>query len=593
MSVSRILCGVTISVELWDRSDDAEARLNIEKGLLAKALETYEKMQALSLNAQAVELGGGKFNDQAGSGAGRPFFVIRDVVPQSWHVTYNSFRRADELEITIPLALLPVPIEAIRIISCVATIENVSAQAWSDAMEAGLAVAPASAAASLTEDNDFAGVCREIEHTGGAGDVPMCVLKFSDHTLSLSKKVPAGKEFPEGIPIEEACAQFLLGSPAEGLTCRWVDPNNGSPDARPHRPKLQKKKKKGTGKPTHGKQSYLDVIVQECGHLGIVPRVNVGFLDLAFAGTMYEGRATGAKAEILIGSTVEDWSAAHVLVGPSLDGVAVTSYNIDTGELYMCRWPPAPEKKKADTVDAGKPPLVQPLAANIGLPGYTELDESIVMIPVAPVTDPALLPMIAQAIFLERNRQRLKYTLKLHSPTGGGADLLKLRAGDNLTFGIVSSADGGHDLLPPAVRILSGEYGEASIAALLVQGGTNPGTAKRAAAAIARVPLGSLWRVDELSISGGAATDPTLELKIVNFTVIVSDLQAKFEGRNPDDVIRDFPDTSTLMALSTAALDALFAKARKDVADSDAPAAQKAKARAALDYEQKKVKAGR
>ena len=202
-----------------------------------------------------------------------------------------------------------------------AVLENVSADAWSDAFEEGRTSTPK--LADAFSNVDFAGIAMDIKHAGGAEDVPMVSLKFLDYLGLLgSTKVPVGKELQQSGPITSAIRAFLLGCRAEGIDVAWVDPDHTEPSFATPKPKLMTKKRgKAPSKTTHGKQNYLDVLVEACGHLGVVPRMNVATLELAFAGTMYEGRDRGgeSKATLLLGGVIEDWDAEHTLIGPKLD----------------------------------------------------------------------------------------------------------------------------------------------------------------------------------------------------------------------------------------------------------------------------------
>ena len=592
MAIARVACAVSIRVELFDIGDTPDGR------------DAAEKKRLTAANAGD---GGDtpKLDDEDAGTAngGRPYFVIASVLPISWSASFNSFRLPDKFECEIPLELLPVPPDAIRAISCQASIRHLDADAWQALVVEGASPEDVGLSTDITKA-DFAGVCalEGIAISGGA--VPSVKLPFVDFVGLLAQMHPnEGAHLSEDEPISQAVAEFLATSPAtKGLDVSWVDPDYPEPTVGKYVPKTTKHRKGSSArKQTHAKQTYLDAIVEECSKVGVVPRVNVGRIDLAYAGTMYDGRdrGTDVKATILLGRTVEDFNAEHKLLGVGTKSIMVASYNPDTHVAYRARWPADASTLPPIEVTPGDP-AIHKLAANIGLPGYEQLDESVEIVPVAPVADASILPKVAEAIFLERTRQKIRYRLQMHAPwsdpdnaIASGADVLALRAGDNVHFGVVPLEQGA-DLLPPAARVLSGDIGEQGIAALLRGAGVPADASAKAAAAIARLPRQSRFRVDELHVAGGAGRDPELELVLVNFTVIVSDLKAKAEGRPPAETIQRLRDNLPLLAgLSTDAVEEIFAKARDQVLDSGASDGDASSALDQLDGLQKQAMKGR
>ncbi len=598
MPVARIAASVTLRVELYDVLDGADARLNAEQLALAKVRGFFDKVVELGAAAadpesrqskEAADIAEGAVLDLFGLGKGgvtsnpepssstRPFFVLPFLAPKRWSFSFNSFRKADELECDIPLAMLPVPVDAIRQLSCYAFLRQITADDWGEREIIGGVWQDG----ILTEDGfgkSFAGVCTHVGATVMIDGVATVKLKFLDFIgLLANKKTLPGDELDDSLPIDESVRNFIAAVPyMEGIEVVWTDPDRTPPNVAAHKPVLQKKKRSKSSKtPTHGKQSYLDVITQECAKVGVVPRINITRLELAYAGTMYAGldRGDGIKATFLLGRTVEEFGAEHDLVGLKSQSVAVTSYNPDTGDSYVYRWPPDPKQTKATVVKAGEPPRVRPMAANVGIPGFEELDESVLYIPLAPCANPEHLPQAAQAIFLERTRQKLRYVLKMHAPwtdpAGDQGDVLRLRAGDNVTFGVLTT-DEAAGLLAPEIRILAGELSAEAIATQLVRAGVQLKRATKIADALAKTPRTARWRVDELNVSGGEKQDPEIEVKLVNFTVIVSDLQARGDPRSPDDIVSQVIDAAASAAVADLeAIKAAFARAYRELADLD------------------------
>lgn len=593
MTLARIACAVIIRAELYDEADGAEARIRADEAATEAARANAGKAKPSKLNPSAGPLG----EEQPG-GAKRPSFVIGPLLPLKFRVTYNSFRVADELEITIPVEALPVPASAFRSITVSAVVRHVDADTWGDGIEDdGLADR---LFAGTDGNGDFEGVCTNV--SDAASGVPLRKLKFLDYVgLLASKQVSVGAVLDRGVPVSRAVAELLVGTPAEGIAVQWVDPDNPEPVLGAGLPKAKRKgpKAKAAASPFSG-QKYLDVIVRECGLIGVVPRVLGATIQLAHGGTMYEGRDRGgdSKATILLGSTIEEFTTSHDLIGGKIQTIGLTCYNPDTGQHMLSRWPPDPKTQKPVIVEAGKPPRLPPVAANVGLPGAAQLDESILMIPGPPCSDPKIAREIARMIFVERTRQKVKHTLKTHAPWADPdapaqeqGQILKLRAGDNVKFGIVDGDGGG--LLRPELRALLAGADAGSSAALLRRQGVKPDVAAKIADAIARAPSTGLFRVDTMTVSGDSGP-AEIEIVLVNFTRIVSDLAAKSEGKT----LGDYVDAGTKLveaavSQTVAATQSMFEGLFRDVGDSDLEAAEKATATAELQAKHAQAMKGR
>lgn len=592
MPIARIACAAVIRAELYDESDGADARIRADEAATEAARANAGKPKSTKLNPAAGPLG-----EEQPSGSKRPSFVLSPLLPLEWRITFNSFRVADELEITIPVEALPVPATAFRSISISAVVRQVPADVWGEGLAAGdLALR---LFAGTDGNGDFEGVCVNVSDTSSG--LPLRKLKFLDYVgLLASKSVGVAAKLDREIPVSEAIRDFLIGSPAEGLTVAWVDPDNPEPALGQGLPKAKKKgpKAKAAASPFSG-QKYLDVIVKECGLIGVVPRVIGARIELAFGGAMYEGRDRGgdAAATFLLGNVIEEFSTTHDLIGGKIHTIGLTCYNPDKGEHMLTRWPPDPKTQKPVVMKPGEAPRLPPVAANVGLPGAAQLDESILMIPGPPCSDPKIAKEIARSIFVERTRQKVKHTLKTHAPwTDPDAEdaesgpILGLRAGDNVKFSIAAEEN---PLLRVELRALLAGSDAGGAAALLRKQGVKPEVASKIADAIARTPATGFFRVDTMTVSGGKAP-AEIEIVLVNFTRIVSDLGAKSEGKT----LGDYLDAGTKLveaavAQTVAATQEMFEGLFRDVGDSDLAAAEKATVTAELQAKHAEALKGR
>lgn len=546
-AVVRIGCSVSLRAELWDALSGADERIRAEEekrlaaaGKNAAALPRGD--DAVPLDAQERALG------QEQPKATPTSIVLPDLVPMRWHLQRHSFRKGDEFKARFPLSALPVHPSALRVLTCSVRLEAIAPGAW----EAGIVRGERGPGGALRsqpttgpgdDEADFVGVALSYEAEVTHGAVPSFELPFHDYIGLLStKKVRPGLEFDESIPISESVAKFLLGSPAEGLTVEWVDADD-EPDFGRYRPQLTKRKKKTSSKskssrPAQSKESYLDAIAHACDMLGVVPRIVGARLELGFARTIYEGRETAqtraARPTILVSSVVESIKAKHTLLGAKTRAIQVVSFDPDSNQQHTARWPPAAGKNTALSSTTGVLPGVPMVAANVGIAGFEQLDEAIELVPVAPVADPSILPRLAESIFLEKNRQRVQYTLVTHcpwvdptTPDAVGGALLRLRAGTEVGFGVgaITAGAGGRSM--QGVRALTGELDEAGARLELEASGVKHDVAIALAAAIARTPKTDVFRVDELEVQGAEGEPAELRVGLVTYTTIVLDLQAK------------------------------------------------------------------
>lgn len=596
MGVARVACACTLRVELYDAQDGAEARIRAEQekrlARAAKNVKAGDEGGALvTLDAEGRKLG-----DEAPSRT-RPSFVLLDLAPSKWAVKRNSFRKADEFTATFPLGLLPVPPAAVRAVTCVVKLRAITADEWAQ----GTRLAAGSGGAE--DDPDFVGLALAIEDKVGHGAPPSFSLNFVDYVGLLSaKKVRPGLEFDETLPVSDAVAKFLEGTAAEGLRVVWID---GAPEpafgrARP----LLHKRKKATSKstrPAQSKESMLDAITHACDNIGAVARVVGARIEIAYAGTMYEGRTENKapRETLLVTAAIEDLTAKHELLGQKTRAVQVVSYDPDTQRQHTARWPPGAGAAKAETADAGKLSGPKVVAANVGVPGFTELDESIDLVPVAPVADPKFLPEVAQSLFLERQRQRVLYALSTTSPWADpsnpddeGGRLLHLHAGDQVTFAVGPVRVGEGALRP--LRAVLGALTEAEAAAELVDAGVAEQVAAKVARAVAATPKVDVFRVDDVEIDSGDDGRVKIKIGLVTYTVIVSDLQALAYGdAGGGDATEALKGATSDKSRPKADVRAMGAEARRKVRAAGLPPAEEVAHLRAVDELERDAMKGR
>jgi len=598
-NIARVVPAVSLYFEPLLLSDGPDARLAADFERMARSRAMNE---ALAKPGQMGNLDVYNLIDAEDKPATRPVCTIRDIRPKSYKFIFNSFRHADEFEVTIPLALIPFPPTAIRNMTVEAVIRHVQDYEWDQGIMPTTNVPD--------DQKDFVGVLKDYGGKAVIDGQPCVKLVFFDYLgLLSSKHVESGKEFDQNMPISKCIEKFLVGTWGEGLGVEWIDE---APEPTPgaYVPTLHHKKKRAKNaktsapsKPTNSKETYLEAIVKLCHSVGVVPVVAGKNLTLAYAGTLYTGQKRKGpqveQAELIVSDIIEsiDWDFDPL--GKKYQSIQVTSWNPYTHKNYVARWPPDPKKLKAEVLGQGTRPNMPPIVANLGRPGFEMLDDSVLSIPVAPTENPELLPKLAEAIFFERSRQTMKIKVRTHSPFSdpfsegkSDADLLRLRSGDNVKFGFFRLLDREErtGLTPVELRTITNRLGQKATAELLIKNGMQKQLAEDIALAIDLIPSTDLLRVDAVSISGSDKSPCEIELTMVTFTIITSDLQNKAYGKNPDDIVTDLLDSSqNLQGKTKEQIKEAFAKARSKIDDSDAPSAAKDSARKRLDLLEKQA----
>jgi len=549
----RICCAVTLDIELYSLLDGPDARLAEEAARLQKANERNKQAAADKPIDANID----------NSIVSRPLYVIRNLLPLSFSFCANSFREADTFECKLPLSALPVPLAAIRNATLYASIQHISDVDWAAGVRPVVT--------KDQQDADFVGIVQEATQSVTKDNIPVVTLKCIDFVGALSnKKVEPGIEIDPNLPLDKAIAKFLQNTMAQEIPVVWKEPNEKAPTLGKYKPKLHRKPKTPKAKaPKSSQDTYLQAIEKACSMVGVVPRVTGPRIELSYAGTMYQGLDRGeTQCTIIVGSVVESIQVEHEYVGPKYQTVLVTSWDPDKHVQYSAQWPPNPKNKQAKKLDKNERPMGDLVKVMLGRPGRETLDDSVLIVPVEPVSNPELLPKVAEAIFFERNRQRSKIVVKTHSPFSKPfdneyPDILKLRAGDTVRFGYVEELAG----LGPEVRALTGALGQSLLQKIFESQGFE--NAAKIAAAVSLVPHTDAFRVDSLVVECSEDSEPEIEIHLVNYTVITSDLQAKADNRSVDEALKSVYDkASSLATMAKSEIRKFFDELRKEILKS-------------------------
>lgn len=443
-----------------------------------------------------------------------------DVIPTKVRWRNNAPRVPDELEIDLPLAAFPVPPDGSLVRSILVEMRRTLLDAD------GQPVGPAS------DDPDFAGFATKHGIRLSSGSASRVTLPCQDFAGVAADTQCRGRMLETDMPADEAIARFLSLFPfAVGLEVVWLGPllppEIGALGPRAKRQKLSKKGKP-TRPPKTPRQSVLDAISDYCTLAAVTPRW-VGYrLELGPARTLNRDQAD-AVPRMVLGENVEELELDHRLAHSATRAIEVRSFNPDTGQIVVGRFPDDPAlygELAAGAANKAAPtgPLEVP-------PGASAVEEKGPTVQtVYGVTDPKQLQLIAENIFNELARQDLSGKLKtkdiatIEGRAKGVADLLELRAGDPLGVAIAPSIEEANGSFIQRLATLAAaaraNFEDPLVAAtdyLVGELGYKPAIAKRVASGVISVDRPFTYRVREIEFTWGVDQPTQFDITLMNF----------------------------------------------------------------------------
>lgn len=465
-------------------------------------------------------------------GAGSDAQVLfPNVLARKIDIHWNSHRVADELDIELPLAALPLPPDGsvIRSILIEVRVGVIGADAWARAMSE-LAVSDTGRPLSLpvaddSEDPAFTGFVDE--HTLRLADSTGSTVRFRARDMAgvLADEQCRGRAVETDTEIDYAIARLLSTMPSmAGMEVVWLGPES-PPSLGGAGPKWKRRtSKKGKSLPLSpkvAKESILDLVTEACILAGCMPRF-VGYrLELAPVRTLDQYAAKGVPRMVL-GRNIVELELTHKLTQAHAKAVEVHSMDPDTGNICVGRWPPDP--KRAGGMAPGANHAAPPTGSLNLPPGASAADEqSPEVVPVENVTDPKRLQAIARNYWEERARQDVtgKFVTcdvaTIEGRAQGVADLLSLRAGDPISI-----------VIAPDVEQAAGSYLQrvagmtrSDAIKMLRSGGWTEEVAEKIVDAIqiAKRPL--IYRVREASLKLDMGGSTEIEVQLQSFIEIL------------------------------------------------------------------------
>lgn len=436
--------------------------------------------------------------------------VFFDVVPTKVRWRNNAPRVPDELEIDLPLAAFPVPPDGSLVRSILVEMRRTLLDAD------GQPVGPAS------DDPDFAGFARKHGIRLSNGSASRVTLPCQDFAGVAADTQCRGRMLETDVPADEAIARFLSLFPfAVGLEVMWLGPllppEIGALGPRAKRQKVSKKGKP-TRPPKTPRQSVLDAISDYCTLAAVTPRW-VGYrLELGPARTLNRDQAD-AIPRMVLGENVEELELDHCLAHSATRAIEVRSFNPDTGQIVVGRFPDDPALYgELAAGAANKATATGPLEVPPGASAVEEKGPTVQT--VYGVTNPKQLQLIAENTFNELARQDLSGKLKtkdiatIEGRAKGVADLLELRAGDPLGVAIAPSIEEANGSF--IQRLASMDRGRA-LQVLVEELGYREEIAARLVDGILTTRRPFTYRVREIEFTWGVDQPTQFDISLMNF----------------------------------------------------------------------------
>jgi hypothetical protein len=451
--------------------------------------------------------------------------VVANILARRVSLRLNSHRQADECELELPIDAIPFPPDGSVVRSILVEVRRgiISADDWADAMQAGRVAADGSPltmpVATDSDEPDFAGFADLHALKAGSSGATTVRLTARDMAGVLADAQVRGRKISNDDPADEAISDFLSLLPAAvGLSVVWRGPGD-PPTLGDAAPKARRTKKgKTIPRASDTKGSYLDAICDYCTLCGVVPTFRGYTLELAAPKTL-DQFDVGDVNRMVYGTNVEEFELEHRLAGSSAKAIEVHSFDLDTGKLFVARFPPDPNRSGALPQGGSANDAAPTGPINIP-PGASAVDEKspTVMI-VRGISDVKRLLDIAEAIFVESARQELTgriLTKDLSTVEGRGngiADLLAMRAGDPISLVIAAPQEEVAGTYLQRLARLPRSEG----VALLRRAGYPKGLAERIVGQIISTKRPLVYRVRSLTFTYAIEAATTTEIQVCNY----------------------------------------------------------------------------
>jgi len=332
------------------------------------------------------------------------------------------------------------------------------------------------------------------------------------------------------LPIDLGIEHFLtrLGPTVRGIEVEYlIDGDVPTPgDTFPQRRRPRRGARARRGRTTGDKMSAWDHITDVVRALGFIPIMRGFRLVIIEPRTLYE---TVGVTRMVYGRNLEELSFSRALMGVKVPTIEVRCYDSETGRTRWARYPVADGQRSNGVM--GIDPQPRPSRANEVPPSGSTPTETIRIMSVTSVNDPATLERIARNAFEQLGRQEIEGNFSTadawsYDRPEATADLLALDAGDPVEL-LMTAADSGDEPVVDAGEAPTTAQIQAMTRArrrdYLIDIGWTEDVAERFAALQDATGFQLVFRVQKAMIKYAATTGMKIDVDFINYITVRED----------------------------------------------------------------------
>jgi len=404
-----------------------------------------------------VFTGGGPAPEAIAGDAPDDLTVIGDIEPLSATIERNGLASADTCTIVLDAADAPFDPRILRAAHVEVVLGVVSPEDYEAGMQRGERRADGSLLSLVgsAQDGSTVGTTRFV------GYVDDISISFSDQgdTVTLECRDmsavlrdtpnPAGLSIDLALPLDEGVQRYLeaVSASSAGVVVRYVGEGSapipieamGTAPSGNARRRGRRGARAQRGRRGGEQMTAWDHITDVCRGLGFIPMVDGFDVVITEARTLF---SSSNARRMVYGRNLTDLSFSRRLQGAKVPTIEVRSYDPVIGRTRWARYPVRSGERDSGVFGVDNPPA--PLRANEVPPSGSNPEESVRVMQVSGVSDPAVLARVARNAFEQIGRQEIEGSLSTDDVHSYGqpvefADLLNARAGDPVEVLIVSS----------------------------------------------------------------------------------------------------------------------------------------------------------
>lgn len=377
--------------------------------------------------------------------------AIGNIQPIHVQIERNGLTSADTCTITLDYTDAPFDPRVIRSAGVEVTLGVVPAENFEAGAEQGtrredgslVSIVARQVDGSLVGATRFVGFVDDwsVKYSESGDTVTLECRDMSAQLRDL--RLNPGESINMDIPLDQGVQLFFdqVSAVTAGIVVRFVGEGSAPvpADALPVTMRARRGRVARRGRRGDQDMSVWDHVTDVCRSVGFVPVVRDFEVIIAEARTLF---STEGVRRMIYGRNVEELNFTRRLQGTKVPTIEVRSYDPDLGRTRWARFPVRAGERDAGVFGVDNPPRA--LRASEVPPSGANPAESIQVVQVSGIVDPAVLRRVAQNTFEQLGRQEIEGTLSTHDVHSydrppDEADLLSAQAGDPIEVLIVAA----------------------------------------------------------------------------------------------------------------------------------------------------------